>query len=200
MENIINWLTFTKDNPSSLSTWAYRYQCHIPLWVKDDTLIVLDWLFYYPEHHTPEFKWATFSLFDKCNEETIDQRKAEAPENYRDIWVEAVKNAHTNLSLSDWCEWLESEYFYDSSYRWEDWYETLVEKMKTVEGWDDTEFFNCSGGWRAYEEWMETADYWDISFIDGIDPNIIKTMKEFETVNNTTTNQDTTNDSTDTHQ
>jgi hypothetical protein len=28
---------------------------------------------------------------------------------------------------------------------------------------------------------METPDYWDISFLDAIDPAILATMKEFET-------------------
>ena len=175
---IINDITFTQEDYDNL---AFRKTLHIPLWIKDWELYVLDSLFFhlpYPTStDTSTFHGATFSVFEKFNQEMIDDRRENAD---ADLWIDAVQNAETTLSLSDWCEQLEDEVFYDNSYQDEWWYDELVEKVKTVEGWEDTEFFNCTGGGRSYQEWMETPEYWDISFLDEVPENILRTLKDFE--------------------
>jgi hypothetical protein len=181
MEKIIDWVTFESDEKNDT---RLEKQVFMPIGIKDGTLYVLDGLFQYWDG----MKWVTMSLFEKMNEDLLDDRK----DNYdddtlKDFWMQAVADGNCEDSLQDYIEQIKDEddwsMYYDNSYQWKDWYEKAVEQVKKIEDWEDTEFFDCVWCGRSWETWMSQPEYWDNFLFDG-GKDILCLCEKFENDDN----------------
>jgi len=144
-----------------------------PIGIKDGSIYFLNYTF---DHG--DFKGATGIVLDPISKNYIADLTSEDWIDYsRDLWVDAVQSGSTEDSLEDFAESVkdENESYgrlfpgHDDSYS-----ELYKQAHKHFD--DSVETFNCSGGGRCFNEELLN------SFDKVIDPELIKIIKEFESI------------------
>lgn len=114
------------------------------------------------------FFWLTWTKMLFHTEQEYEQDKENYIDNWclKELWQEAVKSDNTELWYDERAEdVIEEEWtdlVYDSSYRCEYWIDDVIELIDKHEWWHATsEFSDCIGGWRCFNQEMLDMDYWE---------------------------------------